>query len=45
MIPYSDFLLILEHELDVHIPSIGGLIGDLDVYMPISSLQAPPKSV
>ena len=45
MIPCSDFVLVLEHELFVHVPLIDDLIGDLDVHMPIFPLQEVPISL
>lgn len=45
MIPCSDFVLALEHELFVHVPLIDDLISDLDVHMPIFPPQETPISV
>ena len=39
MIPCSDTVRVLERDLDVDIPLVDGLIGDLDVHTPIFSLQ------
>ena len=42
MIPCSDDALVLERALDVHVPLVNDQTGDLDVHMPIYSLQETP---
>ena len=42
MIPCSDVVLVLGHESVVHVPLVDGVIGDLDVHMPIFPLLETP---